>query len=50
MDLRNAVGLQWMQLEQLLWKKWQKSSENPFNQATLDYNTTAKEGCVVFFS
>ncbi|KAI0219172.1 hypothetical protein L0F63_002050 [Massospora cicadina] len=31
------------QLKQLLWKEWQKSPENPFNQAHIAYNATRKE-------
>ncbi|RKP28120.1 hypothetical protein SYNPS1DRAFT_20530 [Syncephalis pseudoplumigaleata] len=33
-------GLRLSQLKQLLWKQWQKSPENPLNQASLAYNAT----------
>jgi hypothetical protein len=36
-------GLRQSQLKQLLWKQWQKSPENPFNQATIAYNATREE-------
>lgn len=36
-------GLRLTQLKQLLWKEWQKSPENPFNQATIAYNATREE-------
>ncbi|KAJ3365264.1 hypothetical protein GGF32_009769 [Allomyces javanicus] len=36
-------GLRLSQVEQMLWKQWQKSPENPFNQATVAYNATAED-------
>ncbi|KAI9596352.1 hypothetical protein BDF19DRAFT_421881 [Syncephalis fuscata] len=33
-------SLRLTQLKQLLWKQWQKSPENPLNQASLAYNAT----------
>jgi ribosomal protein L12E/L44/L45/RPP1/RPP2 len=36
-------GLRLTQLKQILWKNWQKSPENPFNQAALAYNSTQQE-------
>ncbi|KNE63851.1 hypothetical protein AMAG_08915 [Allomyces macrogynus ATCC 38327] len=36
-------GLRLSQIEQMLWKQWQKSPENPFNQATVAYNATAED-------
>ncbi|KAJ1964028.1 hypothetical protein H4R35_007182 [Dimargaris xerosporica] len=36
-------GLRLTQLKQMLWKNWQKSPENPFNQAHLAYNASRQE-------
>ncbi|KAI9297165.1 DUF1014-domain-containing protein [Neoconidiobolus thromboides FSU 785] len=36
-------GLRLTQLKQLLWKEWQKSPENPFNQAHLGYNASRQD-------
>ncbi|KAJ1980571.1 hypothetical protein H4R34_002410, partial [Dimargaris verticillata] len=36
-------GLRLTQLKQLLWKNWQKSPENPFNQAHLAYNASRQD-------
>ncbi|KAK9764611.1 hypothetical protein K7432_007730 [Basidiobolus ranarum] len=36
-------GLRLTQLKQILWKDWQKSPENPFNQASLAYDSTQKD-------
>ncbi|KAJ1927177.1 hypothetical protein IWQ60_003143 [Tieghemiomyces parasiticus] len=36
-------GLRLNQLKQILWKNWQKSPENPFNQAHLAYNASQGE-------
>ncbi|KAJ3104283.1 hypothetical protein HDU97_009359 [Phlyctochytrium planicorne] len=36
-------GLRLSQLKQLLQKKWKKSPENPMNQVTAAYNSTAEE-------
>ena len=30
-------------LVEILWKQWQKSPENPMNQATIHYNATKSE-------
>lgn len=36
-------GLRLTQVKQILWKEWQKSPENPFNQAALNYDATQEE-------
>ncbi|OLY81666.1 Coiled-coil domain-containing protein 124-like protein, partial [Smittium mucronatum] len=36
-------GLRLQQLKQLLWKEWQKSPENPFNQSLVAHNATQDE-------
>ncbi|KAJ1958526.1 hypothetical protein EC988_000249, partial [Linderina pennispora] len=36
-------GLRLTQLKQLLWKEWQKSPDNPFNQVMIEQNATAEE-------
>ncbi|RKP10573.1 hypothetical protein THASP1DRAFT_27628 [Thamnocephalis sphaerospora] len=36
-------GLRLTQLQQVLWKEWQKSPENPFNQATLAFNASVAD-------
>ncbi|OMH82201.1 Coiled-coil domain-containing protein [Zancudomyces culisetae] len=36
-------GLKLQQHKQILWKEWQKSPENPFNQSNLNYNATQEE-------
>ncbi|KXN69387.1 DUF1014-domain-containing protein [Conidiobolus coronatus NRRL 28638] len=36
-------GLRLTQVKEILWKQWQKSEENPFNQASIAYNATQKD-------
>ncbi|ORZ33520.1 hypothetical protein BCR44DRAFT_127808 [Catenaria anguillulae PL171] len=36
-------GLRLSQLNEILWKRWQKSPENPFNMTTVAYNATADD-------
>ncbi|KAI9179234.1 hypothetical protein H9P43_005897 [Blastocladiella emersonii ATCC 22665] len=36
-------GLRLSQIHDVLWKRWQKSPENPFNQAAIAYNATADD-------
>ncbi|PVU94880.1 hypothetical protein BB559_002894 [Furculomyces boomerangus] len=36
-------GLRLQQLKQILWKEWQKSPENPFNQSQVTHNATQEE-------
>ncbi|RKP38605.1 hypothetical protein BJ085DRAFT_22295, partial [Dimargaris cristalligena] len=36
-------GLRLNQLKQVMWKNWQKSPENPFNQVHLAYNASRNE-------
>ncbi|ORY02339.1 DUF1014-domain-containing protein [Basidiobolus meristosporus CBS 931.73] len=37
-------GLRLTQLKQILWKDWQKSPENPFNQASLAFDAKRQDG------
>ncbi|KAF5344280.1 hypothetical protein D9758_012364 [Tetrapyrgos nigripes] len=40
---RDHPGLRLQQYKELLYKQFQKSPENPFNQAVVDYNATKEE-------
>lgn len=36
-------SLRLSQIKELVWKQWQKSPDNPFNQVHMNYNTTKQE-------
>ncbi|KAJ1963583.1 hypothetical protein GGI12_001966 [Dipsacomyces acuminosporus] len=38
-----SPGLRLTQIKQLLWKEWQKSPENPFNQVQIAHNANQQE-------
>ncbi|KAI9219686.1 hypothetical protein BC828DRAFT_406472 [Blastocladiella britannica] len=40
---KESPGLRLSQLNEMLWKRWQKSPENPFNQTAVAYNATADD-------